>query len=390
MTSISTNTIILIALAVLLIAVAAIAVRWRGSRPQTPHNPYIEALMLLIEGNRSAAYERLQQVVKSGSAPTDAYIRLGELLRERGDPARALQIHKSLTVKSDLTRDEKVALFSNIAEDYARLGRSDQAVSVLETALHKMSLRDATMYSILARESHHLGRVEEAYTYLRELRKLGVIGEREVALYLATVGADMVDDRAGADGARLKDARRTLQRALKHDPDCAPAHLALGDADEREGEKQHAIDHWRRAAVLSADLTRTALERLEKLMFERGTFNDMGRVYREILAARPDDEWATLALSSFLKKQGRVGEAVAMLEDYQHAHPRSIEATLLLTSMYAAARDSDALEKFIDENEVVFANSDRFACSVCGNESATMRWHCPRCNSFDSYASAVH
>jgi lipopolysaccharide biosynthesis regulator YciM len=240
------------------------------------------------------------------------------------------------------------------------------------------------MYSILARESHHLGRVEEAYTYLRELKKLDVIGEREIALYLATVGSDMAKDPA-----RIKDARRTLQRALKHDPDCAPAHLGLGDVEQLDREKQHAIDQWRRAAVLSAELSRPALVRMEKLMFERGTFNDMGRVYREILDARPDDEWATLSLASFYKKQGRVDDAVAMLEDYQSAHPHSIEATLLLTSMYAAARDTDALERFLDENETVFATSERFTCSVCGNESTSMRWHCGRCNSFDTYEASA-
>jgi lipopolysaccharide biosynthesis regulator YciM len=384
MTSISTNTIILIAVAVLLIAVVAVVARRRGRRSEALHNPYIEALMLLIDGDRAAAFERLQTVVKSGSAPTDAYIRLGELLRERGDAGKALQIHKSLTVKTDLTRDEKVALFGNIAEDYAVLGRSDQAVTVLETALHKMSLRDATMYSILARECHHLGRVEEAYTYLRELRKLDVIGEREIALYLATVGADMA-----ADPAKVKDAKRTLHRALKHDPDCAPAQMALGDAEERDHERQHAVDHWRRAAVLSADLSRPALLRLEKVMFDRGNFNDMGRVYREILDARPDDEWATLSLASFFKKQGRIEDAIGMLADYQAAHPHSIEATLLLTSMYAAARDTDALEKFLDENETVFVTSERFTCSVCGDESPTMRWHCGRCNSFDTYAASA-
>lgn len=378
MTSMSTNTIILIAAAaVLIIAVIAVAIWWR--RPQErPENPYIDALRLLVDGDRRRAFEKLQAAVRSGSAPTDAYIRLGKLLREDGDASKALQIHKSLTVKSDLTRAEKVELFVNIAEDYSRLGRADQAVSVLETVVRKLNLRDAPVYTILARESHRLGRTEDAYGYLRDLKKVDSLGDREIALYLASAGS-------GLGAERARDARRTLQRALKHDANCAPAHLALGDVEESADDAGRAIEHWRRAAVLSAELSRPALTRLAKLMFERGTFSEIENVYREVLTARPDDEYATLSLASFYRKQGRIEDAILMLEEYRAAHPRSVESTLLLTGMYAAARDTAELERFLDENENEAISNERYACSACGRESDTMRWHCTQCNSFDTF-----
>jgi len=80
-------------------------------------SPYVEGLTHLISGDTGAAYDRLQSAVRSGNAPADAYIRLGRLLRERGDAGKALQIHKGLTVKADLTRSEKLDLFVKIAED---------------------------------------------------------------------------------------------------------------------------------------------------------------------------------------------------------------------------------------------------------------------------------
>jgi lipopolysaccharide biosynthesis regulator YciM len=401
MNSMSSNTAVLLVVVavVVLLAVAIVIVRLRR-RPAQAGNPYIEGLRRLVDGDRPGAFEKLQAAVRSGLAPTDAYIRLGKLLRENGDPGKALQIHKSLTVKADLTRDEKVELVVNIAEDYSRLGRAEQAVGVLETALRKMGLRDGTVYTILARESHRLGRTENAYGYLRDLKKTDSIGDREIALYLSTAGAEM----AGGNEERRRDARRTLQRALKHDPDCAPAHLALGDLDEADGDDAGAIQHWRRAAVLSAELSHTALSRLEKLMFEGGRFSEVEKVYREVLAARPGDEYATLQLASFYRKQGRVEDAIEMLEDFRAGHPRSVEGTLLLTAMYASARDhprsvegtllltamyasardSATLEKFLDENGA-FVGGERYACSVCGEESDVMRWHCRRCNRFDTF-----
>jgi lipopolysaccharide biosynthesis regulator YciM len=376
----SPNTVLLIGVAAVVVVAAIGLSLWWRRKPEPPENPYVEALTLLVDGERTRAFEKLQAAVRSGFAPTDAYIRLGKMLRENGDVSKALQIHKSLTVKSDLTRDEKIELFVNIAEDYSRLGRPDQAVSVLESAVRSLNLRDGPVYSILARESHRLGRTEDAYRYLRDLKKVDTIGDREIALYLATAGAEMAKDPE-----KLKDARRTLHRAVKHDEDCAPAHLALGDVEERDNNEAGAIEHWRRAAVLSPKLSRSALNRLGKLLFERGTFSEIERVYREVLEARPDDEYATLSLASFYRKQGRIEDAIEMLEEYRASHPRSVESTLLLTGMYAASRDTATLERFLDENETEVITSERYVCSVCGRESETMRWHCVQCSSFDSY-----
>ncbi len=386
MMNISNNTWLLIVVVVVVIILVGIAVVLRRRKPERPKNPYIEGLTRLIDGDRAGAFERLQASVRGGFAPTDAYIRLGKMLRNNGDAGKALQIHKSLTVKSDLTSVEKVELFVNIAEDYAELGRPEQAVSVLETAVRKMNLRDVSVFSILARESHRLGRTEDAYAYLRDLKKFNSVGEREIALYLASAGADMAaDDNDPQVG--LKDARRTLQRALKHDPDCAPAHLALGDVEDGEGNDGGAIEHWRRAAVLSEELSRAALTRLVRLLFDRGRFSDIEKIYHEVLASRPQDEHATLSLASFYKKQGRVEDAIVMLEEFRTAQPRSVEGTLLLMGMYASARDVATLERFLDEIESGVAASEQFVCSACGKETDVMRWHCGHCNGFDTYVA---
>lgn len=382
MTTVSTNTILLIGAAVVAVALVIGLSLWWRQKPERPHNPYIDALMLLVDGNRRRAFEKLQDAIRAGTAPTDAYIRLGKMLREDGDATKALQIHKSLTVKSDLTREEKIELFTNIAEDYSRLGRPDQAVAVLESAVRRLHLRDASVFLVLARESHRLGRTEDAYGYLRDMKKVGALGDREIALYLASAGAEMA-----ADKERRRDARRTLQRAIKHDEECAPAHLTLGDVEEQDGNEAGAITHWRRTAVLSRELSRPALTRLVRLMFERGTFSEMEGIYRRVLEARPDDEFATLSLASFYRKQGRVDEAIEMVEEYRAGHPHTVESTLVLTAMYASSRDAMALERFLDDIEEEVSAGEHYVCSVCGAQSDVMRWHCMECNSFDSYTA---
>lgn len=368
-----------IAAVVILFGIGLVATRRSRRRVRRAQDPYVEALASLVDGDKATAFLKLQESVRSGLAPTDAYIRLGKMLRENGDAAKALQLHKSLTVKSDLTREEKTELFVNIAKDYSTLGKPDQAVNVLETAVKKMNLKSRRVLKLLAREYHLMGDTEAAFGYLKELKKTDSIGDREISLYLFSAGEQKLD------GGDDREARKLFQRALKYDQRNPSALYALGNLDERSGDEEEAIARWKKVALASPELSARALKSLERVMFQRGTFSEIERVYREVLEARPWDEYATLSLASFYKKQGRGAEAIEFLEEFKSMHPESVGATLLLTSLYATLRDAETLEKFLDENESYYTSVRNHACSACGFQSVLMRWHCPRCNRFDSF-----
>jgi len=367
-----------VALAAIVMVVVLIARRARRRVRRGP-DPYVEGLSLLVDGDRSEAFARFQESVRGDGAPADAYIRLGKLLREQGEAGKALQIHKSLTVKTDLTRREKTALFVNIAEDYAALGHSGKAVEVLDTAVRTMHLRSPRVYRVLAREAHRLGRTEDAYGYLKELSRGGGIGDRELALYLASAGEALL--AAG----KTREARKALQRALRYDGQCATAHLALGNLEEREGRLEAAVERWRRAAALSDALSPFALERIAAVMFQGGTFGEIEAVYQEVLAGRADDERATMALAGFYRKQGRDDEAIQLLEDYRAGHPDAEGARAVLASLYASRGGGSALRQLLSEQERSLTAAGAYQCRECGRRASQMRWHCPSCNAFDTF-----
>jgi lipopolysaccharide biosynthesis regulator YciM len=367
-----------------LVLAAAIAVWFvrRGRKPAASASSYVDALKLLIEGHGDSAFVKLQEAVKSGIAPTHAYIKLGQLLRDRGEVSRALQIHQSLTVKTDLSRAEKIDLFMNLGADYASMGNAAKAASVLETAIRNLGLKDSEVHLTLARHQLALGDREKAYGTLQEARKLGGIGDRELALYMVTT-ADSLTEKGDT-----REARKMLQRALKHDPECAPCLLALGNLDEADGDFDGAIGHWKRVAALSFELSRPALDKLERTLFERGRFGEIEKVYDEVRAARANDEAVTAALAAFYEKQGRAEEAVQLLENFLSSNPGSLRVSMMLTSLYANHRDAETLRRFLEESSAYHPQStSQYECQRCNFESTTMRWHCPRCNAFDSFFS---
>jgi lipopolysaccharide biosynthesis regulator YciM len=369
-------------------ALFSLALAWllrgRHVRPmERVSEPYAEALRMLADGRTDDAFVKLQQAVVAGTAPADAYVRIGRILRERGDASRALQVHRSLTVKSDLTQRERVDINANVAEDLLALAQPERALRTIESAMRDLGDRDAALLAIGMRASHALGRSEETYEYLKELRKGGGVGEREMALYLVSIAETEI-----ARG-RTRDARRTLSRALRHDADCGPALLALGGMEEAAGDTESAIRHWRHAARVSPELSPVAMSNLERVLYQRGTFNEIETVYREVFETRPQDERAAVALASFYRKQGRTDAAIALLDEHLAANAESTAGTVMLTALHALRGDENELERIVDRGDRLLRQPAHFRCT-CGRESDVMRWHCPECNRFDSFARNSH
>ncbi len=368
------------AAAILIVGVAALALRGRRASASR-RDPYIDALKLLVEGDQEAAFQKLQQAVKGGAAPVDAYIKLGALLRDRGDVSQGLQIHQSLTVKTDLSRNEKVELYMNLAADYARMENPEKSIKVLEVAVKGMNIKEASVLLTLAGHHHTVGDEEKAYETLKEARKLGGLGERELALFLASAAESLVEK------GQQKEAKKLLQRALKHDPECAPCLLTLGDIARESNNLDTAIDYWKRVAVLSPQLAGAVLPKLEGTLFDEGRFSEIESIYAQVRAARVADEAANLSLARFYKKQGRGEEAIELLESFVAECPQSVRGSLMLTSLYSRLRDPETLEGFLDKSIKSVSRTGGFACGRCEYESEIMRWHCPTCNSFDSFSS---
>jgi lipopolysaccharide biosynthesis regulator YciM len=365
---------------IVLAAVIALAVR-RAGRGALPLDPFIEALKRLIDGDRNGAFDFLERAVKTGNAPTYAYIKLGELLRERGEAGKALQIHQSLTVRENLTRSDRMELYLNIAEDYSQLARPEQAVAILESAMKRYNMKEPQVFAALAAHHNALGQRSRAFDRLKDLKRSGWIGDRELALYLVTAA------EGSAERGDTREARKLLQKALKLDPSCPSALLRLGDIEEQDGKFDEAIRLWKQSAVVSQELSSTALHHLEKTLFQRGKFGEIEQIYRDILAERSEDESAVLSLASFYRKQGREEEALTLLEEFSASHPESLGGSLLLSSLYANLRDDETLEMFLDESVNRLTFRQRYVCRSCGHTVDLMKWHCPKCNSFDTFSS---
>ena len=83
---------------ILLLGSAALYVLYeRFMRPSGPTVAalYVEALQDLLDGRAETAFTKLRQVVAEDSSNIEAYLRLGQILREHKQPDRALQVRQA-------------------------------------------------------------------------------------------------------------------------------------------------------------------------------------------------------------------------------------------------------------------------------------------------------
>ena len=116
---------ILITLLVLGIAAGGVAVyvlNFKPRRKSKVKDLYAEGLDLLITGRRKSAYKNFKDIIQKDSDNIKAYLRLGQVLREGGNPVQALKIHRGLMHRRNLTHYEQIELHKNLALDYYSSG----------------------------------------------------------------------------------------------------------------------------------------------------------------------------------------------------------------------------------------------------------------------------
>ena len=123
----SVTVISIIIILVILSFILFINFDYTSKYKSTEKDLYYEALDLLITGKQKEAYATLLSLIKNDTSNVKAYLKLGQVLREIGNPGRALKVHRSLLIRKDLTSYESIELFKNIALDYKHLKRIDDS-----------------------------------------------------------------------------------------------------------------------------------------------------------------------------------------------------------------------------------------------------------------------
>lgn len=368
--------IITLGAALALLGLLLLLQRKKGRKAEKNH--YIDALHALIEGRNDDALKLLMKAVRMGESSTDAYLQLGNLLRERGHNDRALQLHKGLMVRRDLSGEEEKAVTVAIAEDLDAMGKTERAIQTLEQLSRRR--KDPEVMLALHRLHHRNGNYEEALSCLKDVGKIDKsYNGAKRAGYLASVADEL------AHNGRSEEAERYLDRARKEHRDSIPALYISGMQAMKEGDLDAAVDNLERLLDVHIGYFAEVLPFLKRALFDAGRFQDIERLLRGLLKRYPGEVEILTELASFFEKKGEIDEAVRILEDEREVVSADPVAAARLASLYLQRDETHAARRLLEQVDSKSSNKHIYYCRVCGNVAAAPHMYCSGCSSFDSF-----
>ena len=357
--------------------------RWIDRRRlrQTPH--YMLGLNFLVDHHVDQAIDELTQAVSTDSDALEIQMILGNLLRQKGQVARAITLHQSLLQRPDLTPIEHAYVLLCLGLDYRHGGFVDRA---LEAFREVVQLDPRNRYALVNLQRLHEDQQQwsKAAEVRQAIERLDTIERPENRQILAFLRNQI--GRAFLQAGAVKDAAATFRAAIDTDPGTAPAYLNLGDLRAAGGDLAGAIDIWEQLTRTVPDRAHLAFTRLERAY---GSAGDPGRfvsLCQRLIAQYPQDWRARLALSRHVSAAGHQGAALDLLFDALPHHPHALTIHQEVWRVLGALEFNPVLVgRYTDLTRGAVFYLDPHVCTTCRYRSTELLWQCPQCHDWNTF-----
>ena len=378
---------ILITLLVLGIAAGGVAVyvlNFKPRRKSKVKDLYAEGLDLLITGRRKSAYKNFKDIIQKDSDNIKAYLRLGQVLREGGNPVQALKIHRGLLHRRNLTHYEQIELHKNLALDYYSAGNVDAAVQELLSLLklEKTSEWAVTQLTAFYREKQDWAKAGE---YFEKYQKLtNKEDAHKLALYKIQEGRIHIKNK------KFEDARKTFEDALNIS-DIAVAYYFIGNSFSGESEEEYqksvekdsannpasdektdylekakellgkAIPIWIRYAELNPEQAWMVIHLLKDGLFALDRYSEIENILKQILKNDSDNIEVIASLSEIYSHRGENTEAIELIDSALEQDPTSLIVKLIKMKLQAKKeRSGNEFSHSLDDIIHFLVTDERF------------------------------
>ena len=311
-------------------------------KPKQPVSQlYVEALIDLLNNDQIKAFTKLRQVVSEDSHNIDAYLRLGKILCDNKKPDRALQVHKDLTLRTNLSNEEKSGVLHHLAEDYIALNDFDTAEAALKE-LTRLKSQDRWAYEELLKIQEKANKWEDAYETATQILKIeSNKSKKSLAVYKYRMGDEFYKKKD------YHKARVLYKEALGLDPHYIPAFLSVGDSYCEEKRFEDAINFWNKLISTVPDQGHRVINRLKKTLFDLGRYGELSQICQSILEHDPENLDARLTLAEFSEKKGDLETAREILEKIIDDHPDNLSSIIELIRIYLEKDDLKKLNTLV-------------------------------------------
>jgi lipopolysaccharide biosynthesis regulator YciM len=357
--------------------------RWIDRRRlrQTPH--YMLGLNFLVDHHVDQAIDELTQAVSTDGDALEIQMILGNLLRQKGQVARAITLHQALLQRPDLTPIEHAYVLLCLGLDYRHGGSVDRA---LEAFREVVQLDPRNRYALVNLQRLHEDQqqLSKAADVRQAIERLDAAERPENRQILAFLRNQI--GRAFLQAGAVKDAAATFSEAIETDAGTAPAYLNLGDVRAAGGDLAGAIDVWEQMTRTVPDRAHLAFTRLERAYVSAGDPGRFVSLCQRLIARHPQDWRARLALSRHVSAAGHQGAALDLLFDALPHHPHALTIHQEVWRVLGALEFNPVLVgRYTDLTRGSVFYLDPHVCTTCRYRSTELLWQCPQCHDWNTF-----
>ena len=331
---------------------------------------YAEGLDMLVIGKRKSAYKIFKTIIQQDSNNVKAYLHLGQVVREGGNPKKALEIHQSLLHRKNLNNYDKIQLYKNLALDYLKLDNIDKSIEYSINILKIDKLDEWAINQII--ELYKLKEDwENATEYLKILFKIrNNVDNKRLALYKIQEGRVLLKNN------KFDKSRKMFEDSLNLYPDLNISYYFLGNsfANESNFIYEKAIDLENNA---NGSLDKSNKSQQQKLEAEN-ILSKAIPMWSHFIENMPEYSWLILpTLKDALQALHRYDDIEKMLINTKNKNQDNIDILSHLADFYANKGEIDkalititsALEK---NNKSLIGQLKRLKINLLKNKENTI------------------
>ncbi len=249
-------------------------------------------------------------------------MQLGNILRKENTD-QAIKIHQSLTVRPNLSLDQKVHIHKALAKDYIEIGYSKNAIEEAKKIL-LIEKRNLWSLKFLIKISEENQDWEEAAKWSKHLQKLS--GKKQVndlSRFDIYKGLDCIRN------GKIEDAKSYFETAIKKSPENSQAYKYLGDLYEKNRDLVKALEKWQIYATKDENSGIDVYHKIETALFDLGRYSEVEKFYEKLISLDKFNLEAIIRLANVLEEKGEISTALNLVENSTDKNNEDIRIDLM-------------------------------------------------------------
>ena len=342
--------------------------RWPRSLSKL-HPDYLTGLDYLVTEQPDRALDMFLKLMDANADTIETHFALGSLYRRRGEVERAIRIHQNLLARDALLPEHREQALLALAQDYLRAGLLDRAEGLFQQVSEVPRLRASALDALrLVYERQHDW--QQAIGAYRQLARIKAAPPRKVAAHYLCELASLAIERGDSS-----EARSLLREARQEATPFPRAALLRAQIAERDAQPELAVRLVQGALADAPQLLQDELPHLLKLVEPQAR----DRVLAKLVALAESRDFTRLKLLVFAAIAADLGKAPPLRASIEKV--LSEDETLRAVWQAGPAQ----YERTAHEIGALLAHAEKYRCNECGFSGRSFYWHCPACDSWDSF-----